>query len=141
MDQRDKTFGPALDLQGENGAQALAQLAKLWDGVFVIIGFRGTEMLTSVSAIAEDETPPRVKSWQEISGELSALEDRNGVPLCVIAFKEYEHGHVQFTARPCRDFADDPWAKGAFEHYIEDGFNRLTKRGFKIQDLQPEKLH
>lgn len=118
-------------MQNENSVHELTEIAKLWDRVFII----------SISVIDEDEVPARVKSVEELLGELSALEDRNGVALCAIVMKEYQPGQMQIIWRPRGDFNDDPWAKRTYEFYLESCLNSLAEKGCKIQNLQPGNLH
>ena len=140
MDHRGPIARAELDMQSRDVNHDLAELAKLWDCVFIVVGLRGTEILGRVDVFVEDEVPPRVKPWHELSEKISSLEDQNGVALCLVAFKEYEPGQVQVTWRPCLDFTGDPWAERAFEFFVSDFIARQTEKGRKIQNLSPENL-
>ena len=140
MDHRGPIARAELDMQSRDVNHDLAELAKLWDHVSIIVGFRGTGILGRVDVFVEDEVPPRVKPWHELSEKISSLEDQNGVALCLVAFKEYEPGQVQVTWRPCLDFTGDPWAERAFEFFVSDFIARQTEKGRKIQNLSPENL-
>ena len=140
MDHRGPIARADLDMQSQDVNHDLAELAKLWDHVSIIVGFRGTGILGRVDVFVEDEVPPRVRPWHELSEKISSLEDQNGVVLCLMAFKEYEPEQIQVIWRPCRDFTDDPWAKRAFEFFVSDFIARQTEKGRKIQNLSPENL-
>ena len=129
-----------MDSQIPTIAHEVIELAKSWGRGFIIIGFRGTEILSSVSPFADGEDRSRLKSPQELSEELSALADRNGVPLCLIAYKIYAPQQARFIARPCRDTLGDPWAKQAYESYLEGWVYSLTKDGIEVEEIKTGNL-
>lgn len=128
-------------MQTQNVAHEAIELTKLWDKVAVIIGFKDSEIFTSVVPFDCDASPLRLKSLDEISAELFTLADLGGVPICLIAYKEYEPQQVIFTAKPCLDFTEHPWAKRAYESYLEDHVYSLAEYGAKVEEIKSGNVH
>lgn len=117
------------------------ELVKLWGKAAIVIGFEDSNILTSVLPLDYDESPPTPKSLHEISAEIFTLADRGGVPICLIAWKEYEPLQIMFMTKPCLDFTEHPWAKRAYEFYLEDHVYSLTEDGIEVEQLKTGKVH
>ena|SRR6266487_3888436 len=115
-------------------AAQLLELAKTWTVAALVLGFRHTPIFKVVYHFVGEEPPGKVKSFNELSSEISTLISYDYIPIGWIVWHEYAPKLAQFMTRVFD--IEDEWAVNILRDLVSGMRNSLEKRNIKVYDQQ-----